>query len=65
MTSSGPLKCVYLMYRYIKVYGEAIYERFKGREEWCRGVSWDDVTWVMTSSGPLKYVYLMYTYIKV
>ena len=34
--------------------------------EWgMRGVSGDDVTWVITSSGPLKCEYFAYKYIKV
>ena len=37
MTSSGRLKCVYLMYRYTKVYWETRFERCEVRDEWLGG----------------------------
>ena len=36
MTSSGPPKCVYLVYRYIKVYWETKCERCEVIVEWLR-----------------------------
>ena len=63
MTSSGPRKSEYFVYKYMKVYGgsrcERVEERYWG---WRGGVSRGDVTKVMTSSGTLKCVYLMYRY---
>ena len=37
MTSSGTPKCVYLMYRYIRVYGETRCERCEKGDEWWMG----------------------------
>ena len=63
MTSSGPRKSEYFVYKYMKVYKgsrcESVEERDRGWREGGVGV---DVTYVMTSSGPLKCVYLMYRY---
>ena len=50
MTSSGPLKCEYFAYKYMKVYWGSSCERVEERDWGWRGVvSGDDVTWVMTS----------------
>ena len=54
MTSSGPLKCDYLMYGHTMVFGETRCERVEWIDEGLRGVPWDDVMWVMTPSGPIN-----------